>query len=202
MSLRSLIAVSFLFIQTGCANFHTGRAYLSDMDQDDSAFYNPSEDFPVVAGDSGRFRGPSSIDDVEEDRTSRALREELRELESMQSEESMELYTPYKKLLGSVSQRIYFLKLPPHERRDYLITRGILSEPSQHALTPHDRMSATRANDVLIGMDKHDVMESLGKPLRVEVAGNPRYENERWLYRLNGASKYIYFESGKVQGWE
>ena len=42
----------------------------------------------------------------------------------------------------------------------------------------------------------------MGKPMRVEIAGNPRYENERWLYRMNGASKYIYFESGQVQGWE
>jgi hypothetical protein len=59
-----------------------------------------------------------------------------------------------------------------------------------------------RNDEVAIGMRKPDVLDSLGKPLRVEIAGNPRHENERWLYRLNGAPKYIYFEAGEVQGWE
>ena len=211
MSLRSLILLAFLCQQTGCAGLQTGRTYLSEMERDDSSFYNPSEDFPIVAGDSGRnwmsdeerqYRTPASEDIMADDKASRALKAELRELESMQSEESMELYGPYKNLLGSVSQRIYFLRLPPHERKDYLITRGIISEARTNPVTAYEKMAATRANDVIIGMEKNDVLESLGKPIRVEVAGNPRNENERWLYRLNGSSKYIYFESGKVQGWE
>jgi hypothetical protein len=45
-------------------------------------------------------------------------------------------------------------------------------------------------------------MNTFGRPTRVEVAGNPSYENERWLYSVNGATKYIYFESGRVEGWE
>ncbi len=51
-------------------------------------------------------------------------------------------------------------------------------------------------------MSKNDIVASLGKPARVEIAGNPSYENERWVYQFNGSSKYIYFESGVVQGWE
>jgi hypothetical protein len=51
-------------------------------------------------------------------------------------------------------------------------------------------------------MKKGQVMASIGRPSKVEVAGNPQDENERWLYHMNGASKYIYFESGEVQGWE
>jgi outer membrane protein assembly factor BamE (lipoprotein component of BamABCDE complex) len=51
-------------------------------------------------------------------------------------------------------------------------------------------------------MSKSDVMNHLGHPTRVEVAGNPSYENERWLYTRNGASNYVYFEAGHVEGWE
>jgi hypothetical protein len=51
-------------------------------------------------------------------------------------------------------------------------------------------------------MSKTQVLQSWGEPARVDIAGNPSNENERWLYSMNGASKYIYFEAGEVQGWE
>lgn len=53
-----------------------------------------------------------------------------------------------------------------------------------------------------MGMTKEEVMDQLGRPTKVEVAGNPENENERWGYLANGAMKYIYFESGYVEGWE
>ena len=61
-----------------------------------------------------------------------------------------------------------------------------------------------------IGMNKRKVTLSLGEPSQREVAGNPKYENERWIYNrriptLNGEYQerhIIYFESGSVVGWE
>ena len=86
------------------------------------------------------------------------------------------------------------------------------SHPEKVSVSGHDLSSSSfsdfndpfiiRSNDVSLGMNKNDVLESMGRPLQVEIAGNPRNENERWLYDLNGASKYIYFEAGEVQGWE
>lgn len=210
MSVRLIFLFISLLSFTSCAHFPAGQAYLSAMERDDTSFFSPKIDFPVVAGDSGedwiaekenKGRRPSSLEDIREDRSSRALKSELKHLEGMQSDDSLEFYNTHKKALASTSQRIYFLSLPPEERKDYLFSRGILSEPKRE-VAAFEKVFSLRKNDVLIGMSKIDVLESMGKPMRVEIAGNPRNENERWLYRLNGASKYIYFESGEVQGWE
>lgn len=61
-----------------------------------------------------------------------------------------------------------------------------------------------------LGMGKSRVQNTLGQPSVIEVAGNPKYENERWVYErsvptLKGYYKekrVIYFEGGNVVGWE
>ena len=61
-----------------------------------------------------------------------------------------------------------------------------------------------------IGMPKSYVRRQLGHPSVVEVAGNPVYGNERWIYEnsietLKGSyqeTRVIYFEEGSVVGWE
>lgn len=200
-----------LLTLTSCADLHIGRSYLSEMEHDDSTFFSPREDFPIVAGDSGRYwlsdqerkqRTPASSDEQFEDLKTLHLKKELRDLEGLQSEENLALYEQYRKNLSTISEKIFFLKLPPYERKDYLEARGFISAPKGPTYSVQERMFAVRNQDVVLGMRKDEVLSSIGKPLRVEVAGNPRNENERWLYRMNGASKYIYFESGEVQGWE
>lgn len=206
MSARFLFSISILLSLSSCADLQLGRNFMAAMEQDDTSFFNPEKDFPVVAGDKAwsdtPSRGPASEEDLMNDRASRALRAELRSLESAETDESASLYSEYKDKMRSTSEKIYFLKLPLHERKEYLMTRGFIKEPEKQMFAPHERVFAIRKNDILMGMTKMDVMESLGKPLRVEVAGNPRNENERWLYRMNGGTKFIYFESGKVGGWE
>jgi hypothetical protein len=211
MSFSLYCSLGLLLLTTGCAEFSTGRSYLSEMDHDDSRFFSPRDDFPVVAGDSGRDwistkerrqRTPASVEDGLEDRASRALKTELRELEGLQSEDSLALYQEHKHLLSGTSHKIYFLKLPPNERRDYLASRGLLSEKKSALEIPWKRASSRKVNDVYLGMNKSEVLASMGKPVKVEIAGNPRNENERWLYHFNSQSKFIYFESGRVEGWE
>lgn len=211
MSRKAFPLLLLLTLPVGCAQFHTGRSFLTEMENDNRTFFSPREDFPVVAGDTGRdwetdrerkARTPSSENDLYEDRAARALKAELRSLEQSQSEESLEFYDKHKHQFMTTSEKIFFLNLPPHERRDYLLGRGFIEEPKTPLYTQRERAFAVKKQDILLGMSKNDVMDSWGKPARVEIAGNPRNENERWLYNANGASKYIYFESGVVEGWE
>lgn len=211
MSPRKLLLPLILLLPVGCSQFQTGRSYLTEMEQEDYSFYNPHDDFPVVAGDSGkdymtekerRARTPASTHDLEESRTSRALKSELKSLENGQSEENLEFYEKHRHQLATISEKIYFLKLPSDERREYLLSRGFIEEPKTSYYTDQEKMFAVRKQDILLGMSKADVMRSWGKPHQVDYAGNPQNENERWLYKANGASKFIYFEAGEVQGWE
>lgn len=201
---------TILLLFTACADLPGGRTYLSEMEHDDSSFYHPDEDFPVVGGDAEvtgmsmdeyrRNRLPRTAEEKTHDREGQLLRAELRALEDSQGEEEREFYSKYKKKLATTSERIYYLKLPRGERRSYLQERGFIAQTRSPASLSN--ALTARRNDVMMGMSKNDVMASLGRPARVEVAGNPSLENERWLYQYNGASKYIYFESGVVQGWE
>ena len=205
-----------LILLSACSHFESSRSYLSEMERDDSSMFTPNEDFPVIGGDTGdvgwgtkeyQRRAPASADDLENRRTSQSLKQELRQLEDRQNEENLNFYEDHKHKLATTSERIYLLKLPVRERADYLASRGFLKqESSQYMESSQNRSPASafgaRNNSLNLGMSKDDVMNSWGKPVRVEVAGNPSYENERWAYRVHGATKYIYFESGSVQGWE
>ena len=70
--------------------------------------------------------------------------------------------------------------------------------------------ASTRGPQIRVGMERRNVQLHLGSPTRVEVAGNPKYGNERWTYEtsvptLDGyytERKVIYFEGGTVVGWE
>ncbi|WP_408097761.1 hypothetical protein ACJVC5_02275 [Peredibacter sp. HCB2-198] len=210
MKRRSLVLS--LFLLTGCAELYTGRSYLSEMENNnDARYFNPREDFPVVGGDSGRYwnteeetrdRTPASEGDLAEENRKRSLRDELRKLEDSQSDDGSELYQKHKHQLKTVSERIYFLELPPSERYEYLASRGFLEEEKDEYVNSKERAFAVSKQDIVLGMTKNEVVESWGKPLRIEIAGNPVNENERWLYRMRNGQKFIYFESGQVQGWE
>ncbi len=231
MKIRTGIVFIFLLASFGCTQIPY-RTYTDEMELEDYSFFNPRQDFPVVGGDNGRDwitegermqRTPAADVYMAEEKSSRALRSELRELEYMQSDADLDLYNAHKEKFRSASEKIYFLNLPVEERRDYLVDRGFLplQTPKERRLPPQSSHMVlanssesvksygdfsdpfvVRSNDVTLGMRKNDVLESMGSPLQVEIAGNPRNENERWLYELNGASKYIYFEAGEVQGWE
>lgn len=193
-----------------CAQFLPGRSHLAEMENESHDFYNPRKDFPVVAGDTGRdwdtdeeiqARIPRSLEEESDRRETLKLHEELAELESKQSGRAYDFYQLHKYKMASTSERIYFLELPQNERRDYLESRGYLEEDPERAPASEVRFGL-KLNDLNGGMSKEDVLESWGRPLKVEVAGNPSNENERWLYDVNGATKYVYFEAGYVAGLE
>lgn len=212
MQCRIYWPLGILFILSSCTHFQTGRSYLTEMEHDSSHFFSPEEDFPVVAGDTGelglspeeqRRRTPISEEDLAEKRFESGLKQELRELENSQSEDSLSSYEENKKYLRTVSERIYYLKLSPLERKEYLLARGLVNaNPTRTPASAGPLPFGVRKQNVSLGMSKDHVRESLGRPSRVEIAGNPSFENERWAYQMRGATKYIYFEGGQVQGWE
>lgn len=63
--------------------------------------------------------------------------------------------------------------------------------------------------EIVLGMGMEDVVQAWGEPRDVETAGDPRHSNQRWVYYDGistrwglGSSRTVYFENGKVVGWQ
>lgn len=194
----------FLFLMS-CGTFPSGRSYLTEMSREDGGFLEAHRDFPVVIGDSGnwgysdevrRMRTPASVEESGEYELEQSLRWELAELEEKLTPPERAHYGKYAHHFATMSEKIYFLKIPYQDRYSYLEARGIIPSPLTSWFgSPHQR-------ELDVGMSKNEVVSLLGKPQRVDIAGSVSAENERWLYAEQGSPKYIYFESGKVGGWE
>lgn len=84
----------------------------------------------------------------------------------------------------------------------------LLLNEQQSIYENHESLAST--DSLRLGMGKNRVASTLGHPQQVEVAGNPKYGNERWTYEINVPTldgyykerKIIYFEGGSVVGWE
>lgn len=127
-----------------------------------------------------------------------------------QLEYSMEKkqYYNYKPYFNNDYERIQFLSLPNREVRErFAKTRGIAS--TENKLGP-ESLRAIENTDIHKGMLKEAVVQSWGNPDLREVAGNEVYGNERWHYKKLVSSeegykqetRILYFESGRVVGWE
>ena len=69
--------------------------------------------------------------------------------------------------------------------------------------------AAVENRDITLGMPMGTVRTAWGSPTGVDTAGDSKGGNERWTYSdsLNsrygmGHSKVVYFERGRVVGWE
>jgi hypothetical protein len=172
------------------------------------------------------LRTPSSLKDSSEYRYKSSLIRERNFLENQMQEDEYQNYIGLRESLGNTSQQIFFLRLSEGERRSYLRTRGIEQKSStnlaaytgrynQNSQKKRVRKNLLNQNlsafdgarspaggrDVSMGMNKDDVVRNWGRPERMDIAGDPRQQNERWAYRKNGNTKYIYFEKGRVEGW-
>ncbi|MFZ4714685.1 MAG: hypothetical protein ACOYL6_13280 [Bacteriovoracaceae bacterium] len=186
------------------------RTYSSQMgDDEDSEFMVPGEDFPIVAGDTGSAfrsrrqilkRTPATGSEREKYYQEVSLEDELERLVEEQSEEMKDHYRLYEYKLATTSEKIYFLKLDNmSEREEYLESKGIVASASRSLASSE---SSIGQRSIVQGMSKSEVAGIWGQPYSVEVAGNPKYENERWIYKRRGQMDYVYFESGKVDGWK
>lgn len=67
-------------------------------------------------------------------------------------------------------------------------------------------------DQIRVGMAKSDVMSAWGRPSEIETAGNGQLGHERWVYfrglssrwglASRDAQRVVYFEGGRVAGWE
>ena len=212
-----LMAFLLLFITSSCAMLSEERSFIDEMDYETDGFFVPGQDFAITPGDYGqaywnqedlRNRTPASALSSEERMHSRSLLKELRKRESRLSESEYREYRRHSEYLTSDSEKIYYLKLPRSQRREYLSGKSLNytydSMPNRRSEmnlpSIYDRRSGIW-HGVIKGMKKQEVVGAWGRPERVDVAGDPHNENERWVYRRGGKSQVVYFENGTVNGW-
>jgi hypothetical protein len=94
------------------------------------------------------------------------------------------------------------------ERADRAEEARSLAE-EQHAQEVERIHAALQERDVTLGMRPDDVVTAWGQPGEVETAGDPYQGNQRWFYYTGLSSRWslssariIYFEQGRVVGWE
>lgn len=204
----------------GCANMaHPDRTFIEQMDHETDGFFVPGQDFSVVPGDNGyegrtrdeiRQRTPASARTREEELESRSLATELRAKLNSLDEREYDEYVRYREYLPTNSDKLYYLNLPKRDRVDYLMTRGYAPEISKKYLRDKQNAGrgmsyfesrAVRVSDITHGMTKLQVQDLWGSPTRVDVAGNPSNENERWSFYESGKVRQVFFEKGRVAGW-
>ncbi|MFP5518706.1 MAG: hypothetical protein ACLGGX_02290 [Bdellovibrionia bacterium] len=133
----------------------------------------------------------------------------VRELEKrLGSFKEREQYSKILPWLESDQERIEMLSIPTLEGRQAWINRNKIWNRAKAPDTQVKELIDTQ--DIAIGMPQEFVRKSWGDPQNVEYSGNPIYRNERWKYVRQISSpdgyrrevRYVYFEGGKVVGWE
>lgn len=208
----------------------TNRTFIDEMDREDGEYWVPGQDFQVTAGDSGQaYRSRGEINrrtpavgmnkrTYEEEES---IRRELIRRENALTEREFSQYREAQSSFTTDSERIYYLSLSPYERELYLQSKdgnaadsyssgrapasfGDMNYPKSHQMNTLDLIAPAVPEygpEINVGMAKDQVLEMWGRPARVDVAGDPRYQNERWSFYQNGQMKTVYFENGQVQGW-
>jgi hypothetical protein len=213
MKMTNLISLTFLLvISSSCSQLLTNRSFIDEMEHETDSFWVAGRDFDTTSGDSGKqYRTREEV--MQRTPLDGATREEVERKRSVQGELNKKLnaltdeqYTQYQSVreyLENDSEKIYYLNLSQYEREAYVqskmfsVYRDNIRRPASHSFG----YKTARSPRVAVGMRKSDVMRSWGRPAQVDVAGDPKYENERWSFYDNGQMKQVYFENGKVSGW-
>ncbi len=207
---KALLLASLVTTISGCSLMLPNRSFIDEMEYSDESVSVPGVDFPIVSGDTGqvrrnseqlRARTPASARSKRLRNESDSLVKELSEKESRLEEEELHVYSSNKKFLQTDSDKLYYLSLSPNDRDDYIESlKSDLKDDLNQKRTMVSRHSI-HGSELFLGMAKSDVVDIWGKPARVEIAGNPNNQNERWSFIEDGNVKQVYFEDGKVQGW-
>jgi hypothetical protein len=207
---RAIFLTSILAASSSCSLMMPSRSFIDEMDRNNDSYLAPGKDFPVVGGDTGEIR--RSREEIEartpaSARTQRlrsesiSMSQELADKEERLDEGEKASYARDKKFLQTDSDKLYYLSLSAYDRGSYIDTKkSDLQEdvsPNKDILAKH----SVHSSELFLGMAKAEVIQTWGKPARVEIAGNPSNQNERWSFVEDGSVKQVYFEGGKVQGW-
>lgn len=136
-------------------------------------------------------------------------RVKLQSLESsLTSKKELEQYSKVLPWFKSDQERLDFLRQGSFEdKQRWLNEKNFLSRPQQVST---EMKELVEAQDITIGMPQTLVKKSWGDPDQIEVSGNPQLRNERWRYNryistsdgYKAEKKIVYFEGGRVVGWE
>lgn len=187
----SLILVSLGGLLFACTSF----------DRHPKSGYGPGRTAPVEV-----YRVPDVRD---ADNQQLATRTRLKQLENgIRTKKEMDQYSRALPYLKNEKERIEFLEQPDFEtRQKWMNQTGFLTRPKK----VQDNMAELiEAQDIAVGMPQHLVRRAWGEPEHIEVSGNPQFRNERWRYSKYISTpegyklerKLVYFEGGKVSGWE
>ncbi|MFG1500739.1 hypothetical protein ABMA70_11085 [Halobacteriovorax sp. XZX-3] len=214
--LRALTLFSLLTI-VSCGPISMDRQFLDVMGEEDEGFslFSPGKAFDTVGGDPSYVqyskdemmkRTPSSEEDYPSWSQEKRLKMELQgKLDSMRPEDR-EAFRRKERMFDNDSQKLYYLTLTRAEQQEY--GRTLVRYEKQRKFEARKPASIFRYSpraqahrEIAMGMDKKNVIDRWGNPHRVDTAGNPQLENERWTFFENGERKFVYFSQGKVEGW-
>ena len=204
---------TILFISSGCSNWLHQRTFLKEMDEVKDGFFVPRKDFEVISGDSGKqFRSkreigrrtPLTYKKRQKRELNNYLSKELDYKESRLSNKESRRYRSNRDLFDSNSEKIYYLNLPMEDRLGYLARKRGDLRRLDFKDTGYSNLErrAIKKRQLFIGMTKSAVRRSWGSPERVEYAGSPQMQNEKWTFYHGRSRKNVFFESGIVQGWD
>ena len=211
INLKQAVLITLLGLTVGsCSSLLPDRSFIEEMNRESDPILQAGRDFPVVNGDTGSAyrtkqevnnRTPKSERSKRKNSEVDSIKQELMVKTADIPEELLEQYSKDKKYLPSDSDKLYYLSLSPNDRTNYI---NIKMQDMADDLGKNQDFVQKRSihgGEIYLGMGKVQVVQIWGKPSRVEIAGNPKYQNERWSFLEDGSTKQIYFENGKVQGW-
>ena len=135
-------------------------------------------------------------------------RKKLRQLErALDSQKERLQYSKVLPWLSNDTEKIEMLLIPSIEGRQVWINKNKIWSRVKE-LKNFDEV--VDSQDIALGMPQDYVRKSWGEPTQIEVSGNSIYKNERWQYLKQVStpqgykqqSRLIYFEGGRVVGWE
>jgi len=212
MPKKITLLLAMMSILSGCAELLQSRSFVSEMDNQDEDIFVAGRDFPTVAGDTGDAyrsreeimqRTPASVAESAQRAERNSIRSELENKELTLSPYQKSLYRVAEQYMDTDSEKIYFLNLSDPEKVEYLDSRSLRNYNLNRVQGGRELASLQPVYNSALsrGMSKDDVVATWGRPARIDIAGNPDNQNERWAFYGNGGVRYIYFESGQVEGW-
>ena len=208
MRFKAILLVAVASLTSSCSLMLPDRSFSDEMDRE--GMFSPGKYFPIMSGDAGdmrigkdelKTRTPTSERSRRLNKEAVSIEQELIQKEDLLEDLEKQKYGLDKKFLLTSSDKLYYLSLDPLERSSYISTKkGELQDDMERGKNMvHNR--SIHSAELFLGMNKNEVIQIWGKPARVEFAGNPINQNERWSFKEDGNIRQVYFEAGKVHGW-
>lgn len=107
----------------------------------------------------------------------------------------------------NTKDRVGYLNLPDITTRERWLQNKGLYNPTQNFSNQVEEL--IRNNDIALGMSKMAVEESWGSPQSKAISGDPKFENEKWVFTVPVPSdseyriekRTVIFTNGRVAGW-